>query len=252
MLKSIARWAVRKVRPPVPFGDYLISSDRAPEFAQQMEGDLARIFFSGNGRTVHKWLHFLPIYETHFAKYRNTPVKMLEIGVAQGGSLDMWRAYLGNEAKIYGIDVDPQCADRVSPPNQVRIGTQDDPELLKSVIEEMGAPDIILDDGSHIGRHQEATFKTLFPLLKEGGLYIIEDLHTSYWGGEWEGGYGKRKTGIGLIKQIIDDMHAWYHHRRTQTPSRDFISAVHIYDSITVLEKRHVPPPQHIHIPSRH
>ncbi len=68
-------------------------------------------------------------------------------------------------------------------PNQVRIGSQDDPAFLRSVIDEMGSPDIILDDGSHVSDHQKISFETLWPLLKVGGLYVIEDLHTAYFPG---------------------------------------------------------------------
>jgi hypothetical protein len=77
---------------------------------------------------------------------------------------------------------------------QVRIGSQADPEFLQYVIDEMGAPDVILDDGSHSIEHQEITFRTLFPQLKGGGLYVAEDLHTAYRtaGAEGSGAKGPR------------------------------------------------------------
>jgi len=211
------------------------------EAAQRFNGSAGRIgelFFAHHGRELHKWIHYLEVYERHFHPYQNTPVKMLEIGVSKGGSLELWREYFGPPATIFGIDITPECANRVTPPNQVRIGSQDDARFLQSVISEMGTPDIILDDGSHIGRHQHASFRTLFPLLKEGGLYLIEDLCTSYAPGHMEGGYRRKGTGIELVKDMIDDMHAWYHHKGTTTPARDLISGIHVYNSLVVIEKR--------------
>jgi len=169
---------------------------------------------------------------------------MLEIGVLEGGSLDLWRAYLGPSAVLFGIDIDPQCAAKVTPPSQVRIGSQDDPDFLREVISEMGEPDIILDDGSHVGRHQEASFRTLFPLLKNGGVYVIEDLHTAYWPGEWEGGYRRSGTAIEFVKQLIDDMHAWHHSKGETLASKAEIGNIHIADSIVFIEKCQVAHPK--------
>ena len=180
-----------------------------------------------------------------FESYRNTPVRMLEIGVYKGGSLDMWREYFGEDATIFGIDIDAECAAYATPPNQVRIGSQDDPHFLRSVTEEIGPLDIVLDDGSHIGRHQRASFDTLFPAVKEGGLYVIEDLHTSYWPVSHEGGYRRKGTAIEHVKTMIDDMHGWYHRKAITTPAKDQIGAIHIYDSMVVLEKRTIKRPTH-------
>jgi hypothetical protein len=220
-------------------------------------GVLAQMFFGHRGRTIHKWIHYLEIYERHFAPYRNTAVKMLEIGVFKGGSLELWRNYFGDTATIFGIDINPRCADYVTAPNQVRIGSQDDTGFLEKVALEMGIPDIVLDDGSHIGRHQRKSFDILFPLLKPGALYVIEDLHTSYWpgslgGGEkFHGGYRRENTAIGHIKQMIDDMHAWYHSSPVTTPAKTEIGAIHIYDSIVVIEKKHRQQPGHIQVGSQ-
>jgi hypothetical protein len=230
----------------VPFRVYAAHPDERAELAESVSGDLAKIYFNHHGRVIHKWLHYLEAYDKNFSRYRNTSVKMLEIGVFQGGSLELWREYFGPQATIFGVDIDPECANRVNEPNQVRIGSQDDAAFLVQVVEEMGAPDIILDDGSHVSRHQLASFSILFPLLKDGGLYVIEDLHTAYWPGFYEGGYRRSNTAIGLIKQIIDDLHSWYHERPTSTPAKEEISAIHVYDSIVFVEKKKKIAPRHI------
>lgn len=195
---------------------------------------LETIFANHKGRIVDKWLHYLPVYERYLAAYRNKPFRMLEIGVFKGGSLQMWREYFGERATIYGIDIDPQCANYANAPNIVRIGSQDDPAFLAAVVAEMGGVDVILDDGSHIARHQRASFKALWPLLSEGGLYIIEDMHTSYWPGFLEGGYRRRGTAIEMAKTLVDEMHHWYHSKG----GRDDLGSVSFHDSVAVIEKR--------------
>jgi hypothetical protein len=116
------------------------------------------------------------------------------------------------------------------------------------VLAEIGPPDIILDDGSHVAKHQEISFRTLFPMLKEGGLYVMEDLHTAYWR-DWGGGYRRRGTAIELIKDMIDDLHGWYHEEPTRTPAQSEIGAIHVYDSVVVIEKQHKRRPAHIQVP---
>jgi hypothetical protein len=204
-----------------------------------LDTEIGRLFFANQGRVVHKWLQYFPVYERHLADYRGTDFKMLEIGVFKGGSIALWRDYFGSEATIFGIDIDPQCAGFVDPPNQVRIGSQADPAFLQSVVKEMGGLDVVLDDGSHVADHQQASFETLFPLLRDGGIYIIEDVHTAYWPREFNGGYRRRKSAIEQAKLLIDDMHHWYHGRCTfETVARGDVSGVHFYDSILVIEKR--------------
>lgn len=224
---------------------FAVSPAERARLSAAASSGVAQTFFMHRGRLVNKWIHYLDIYDKYFASYRNTPVRMLEIGVFKGGSLDMWREYFGADASIFGIDVDPACAAYATPPNQIRIGSQDDPHFLRSVVNEIGPLDIVLDDGSHIGRHQRISFDTLFPAVKEGGLYIIEDLHTSYWPVSHEGGYRRKGTAIELVKTLIDDMHGWYHWKAVTTPAKDQIGAIHIYDSMVVLEKQKVNRPTH-------
>ena len=245
---AIQRQRVRPLDEEIMARTRIDPSDESAA-ASQAKGDLAKIFFEHRGRMLWKWIHYLEIYERHFAPYRNKPVTMLEIGVFKGGSLEMWREYFGQAAIIFGIDKNPDFAGNVIAPNQVRIGSQDDPMFLQKVISEMGSPDIILDDGSHVGRHQRTSFEILFPRLGPGGLYVLEDLHTSYWP-PFEGGYQRKGTAIEHIKQMIDDMHAWYHHQPLKTPAKTDIGAIHLYDSIVVIEKRHREQPAHLQVGS--
>jgi demethylmacrocin O-methyltransferase len=123
-------------------------------------------------------------YAQWFEPYRNLPLTILEVGVGGedthlgGYSLLGWEEYFPY-SKIYGIDIYDK-----SELNKGRIktfqGSQDDPVFLQSVIDEIGSPDIIIDDGSHVGKLTIASFDILFPLLKDKGLYIIEDTFCAY------------------------------------------------------------------------
>jgi len=230
--------------------EFASSETDTAKLKAKASGPLADIFFSGRGRRVHKWVHYLPIYERYFSPWRGKQLRFLEIGVFGGGSLDMWRAYFGSDATIFGIDINPECAGLADPPTQIRIGSQDDTAFLRRVVDEMGGLDVVLDDGSHVGRHQRASFDILFPLLSDGGIYMIEDTHTSYWR-SFAGGYRRRGTAIEFAKQIVDDLHGWYHHRAPQTQARDQVGAVHFHDSIIVVEKQVRSRPEHVIVQQR-
>ncbi|MBZ0124160.1 MAG: class I SAM-dependent methyltransferase [Roseovarius sp.] len=209
------------------------------------DGDLLRIFTGTSGAMVHKWHHYIPVYDRYFSRFRGTGVRFLEIGVSQGGSMRMWREYFGPEATIYGVDIDPGCARFDGEAGQVRIGSQDDAAFLGAVVQEMGGVDIVLDDGSHMMPHVRKTLDILFPLLAQDGLYMIEDLHTAYWP-DYKGGFSSRANFFRDLGHIFDDMHRWYHARGVSRPGvGDAVSAVHVHDSIAVFEKAPVWPPVH-------
>ena len=88
--------------------------------------DLERLFWDNTDRAIDKWHHYFKIYDEFLSSRRNTPLRFLEIGVQSGGSLKMWRDYLGQEAVLFGIDIDPRCASFDGENGQVRIGSQDE------------------------------------------------------------------------------------------------------------------------------
>ncbi|MEM7500315.1 MAG: class I SAM-dependent methyltransferase [Pseudomonadota bacterium] len=205
--------------------------------------ELARVFRDKQGKQVHKWHHYLEIYERHLGHLRGTEFRMLEIGVFRGGSLELWRQYFGEKAIIYGIDIDPRCAAYDGQGGQVRIGSQDDPAFLARVVEEMGGVDVVIDDGSHDSRHITASFEALFPRLSEGGVYIAEDLHCCYWP-SFSGGYRWPWSFISVAKGLVDDMHHWYHRRGERNrAAAGHLKALHFYDSMVVMEKERVARP---------
>lgn len=249
LLKRVLMRAGIIERPRGTIDGYWMTRAEQPAYFEPPLTAIEEIFLHHEERTVHKWAHYLPIYEKLFGGFRDKPLTFLEIGVSLGGSLEMWRDYFGPEAIIVGLDIDPACATRFDPPNQVFIGSQADPEFLHEVVSRIGAPDIVLDDGSHVSGHQKASFDTLFPLVKDGGLYVIEDTHTAYWPEGYEGGYRRSGTAIEVAKGFVDDMHAWYHSEHFDPKIRDHVHSIAFYDSIIAIEKRLKLPPRHLACP---
>ena len=207
------------------------------------DGRMSEIFSNNKKKVVHKWLHYLPIYEKYFDSYVGKDVHFLEIGVYKGGSMQMFRKYFGNEALIFGIDIDINCMKYDGVDGNVRIGNQSDKNFLDSVITEMKYVDIVLDDGSHNMKDIKNSFLHIFPKLKDGGIYMIEDLHTSYWR-NYGGGIKNNNNFFNFLRELIDDIHHWYHEQSLKYPEvSKFIPAVHIYDSLVVFEKKLVEKP---------
>lgn len=197
-----------------------------------------------------KWggLHwFTPHYAHHLGYLRDRPVRVLEIGVGGfdspeegGGSLKMWRRFFPR-GLVYGLDIfDKSAFDQ--PRVKTLVGDQNDPEYLRSLVRAHGPFDIIIDDGSHLNEHIRTSFDTLFPLLQSGGMYVIEDLWTTYvpgFGGD-AGKVGGPKTSIGLLKSLVDGINHEEHSGETaKRPSEieSGVVGVHIYHNIAFIEK---------------
>lgn len=196
---------------------------------------------SGEGKIVNKWTHYFPIYEKHLLPWRNKSINFLEIGVSQGGSLQIWQRFFGPMARVVGIDINPDCAKHAGPGIEVRIGDQSDPAFLGALIDEFGPFDIVIDDGSHQMEHVIKTFEFLYPRISKNGLYIVEDLHTAYWP-EFGGGLENPDTFVNISKEFVDRLNA-HHSRGALTP--DFMTentlGISFYDSVIVFERGNFP-----------
>lgn len=194
-------------------------------------------FLNNKDRVIHKWKHYFPVYETHLSRFVNRPIVFLEIGCGEGGSLQMWKRYLGPHAQIVGIDIEPSCAAYEEDQIAVRIGSQADTAFLDKVIAEFGRPDVVIDDGSHVMEHVQTTFAHLYSKVTDNGLYLVEDLHTAYWV-NWGGGLHRPGTFIETCKGLIDQLHA--HYTAGALPPNSFSAhtmSMHFYDSMVVFER---------------
>jgi SAM-dependent methyltransferase len=194
-------------------------------------------FLINDDRVIHKWKHYFPIYERHFKDFVYKPVTFVEIGCGAGGSLQMWKRYFGPHARIVGIDIKPECKNFEDDQIEVHIGPQQDTQFLQSVLDKIGTPDIVLDDGSHVMNHILASFEFLYHRLLKNGIYMVEDLHCAYFE-EFEGGLRKPSTFIEVSKNLIDELNA--DHSRGALPPTEFTrttASMHFYDSVVVFER---------------
>ena len=193
-------------------------------------------FLNENHRRTHKWDHYFAVYDQHFSRFRNRYLTLFEIGLGEGGSLQLWKRHLGPFARIVGIDVEPACKQLEEEQIEVRIGSQDDRGFLADVLAEFGPPDIVIDDGSHLQDHVNTTFDVLFPHVAKNGIYLVEDLHAAYWSNHG-GGLRHRNSFIERAKGYVDEMHAQYTGGELERSALgDRLASIHFYDSIVVLE----------------
>lgn len=170
-----------------------------------MTQEFSEIFLSHKGKIADKWSSYLPIYDQVLRKFKNSPVNLLEIGIQNGGSLEIWSQYFHSAKNIVGCDIDQNCRklkfamENVS----VVVGDANSPESISAIMNISNDFDIIIDDGSHESKDVVASFIEYFPKLKNDGVYIVEDLHTSYWK-SYGGSLNKGSSSIDFFKNIID------------------------------------------------
>jgi hypothetical protein len=147
--------------------------------------------------------NYVEKYEKFLSEYRDREFKLLEIGVDKGYSAKMWKEYFP-KAEIYAMDIVDSThlsEDRVS----ILVGSQNDTGFLESVNSKYGPFDVIIDDGSHMNEDMAISFLALFPLLKPGGLYVVEDLHACYW--PWvQKDINNNFTNV--LKQLLDNVNS--------------------------------------------
>lgn len=239
------------------FIDNLFILKSKPIECNQLEGNKLENYFFNQKKTllIHKWKHYLNIYDHHFKRFIGKNPTILEIGVFKGGSLEMWNHYFDSECFIYGIDINPEC--KKIPKNlnvnniQIDIGNQEDKKFWKEYLSDKPKFDIIIEDGGHTMKQQITTYEQVIDHVADNGVYLCEDLHTSYWK-NFGGGYMKNNTFIEYSKKFIDMLN-YYHiknpdntlkeNKKKYQKFRNNIKSVHYYDSIIVLEKGHIDKP---------
>ena len=200
-----------------------------------------REYFENNQKRnmIDKWLHYFEVYERHFRPFVGKKIKVLEIGIWQGGSLKMWKEYFGEQAEIVGVDIEPRTMKFEEDRIKIHIGDQADRTFLQTLIEIEGEFDIVIDDGGHFMNQQITSFQELYGAVKDGGVYLCEDNHTSYWA-RYGAGYKKTNTFIEYTKNLVDALHAYH----SETPDLEVnwftenTTGIHYYDSIVVFDKK--------------
>ena len=217
--------------------------------------DLFGLHHGHQGKVSDKWQIYLNIYNRVLQPYRKQPVNLLEIGIQNGGSLEVWSEYFDNARHIVGCDINPDCArlrfndSRI----QVVVGDANLPETQRNILKITPDFDIVIDDGSHTSRDIIHTFALYFDQLKDGGIYIIEDLHCSYWQ-DFDGGLFHPYSAIAFLKSLVDvvNYEHWglaldrnevlrdFYHRYGSRMAADLshIHSVEFINSVCVIQKR--------------
>jgi len=188
--------------------------------------------------------HYTQHYERHLGHLRDRQFALLEIGVGGyaregkgGASLRMWKHYF-RRAQIIGLDIQDKSfvdASRI----KTYQGSQTDEDVLHKIVTAAGGVQVVVDDGSHRPKHIRETFRILFPLLNDAGIYIIEDTQTSYWprfGGSTD--LQSRETTMALVKDLLDGLnYEEFEGAYEPSYSDQHVVGVHAYHNLVIIEK---------------
>jgi len=155
-----------------------------------------------------KYKNYFFIYDKLFNKYKNKNITFVEIGVFSGGSLFMWKNFFGKKAKIIGIDLNPESKKFEKYGFKVFIGDQSKESFWKIFFQKVGKVDLVLDDGGHTNYQQIITTNCCIPNIKDNGMLVVEDVHTSFIKNKW---YNPSKYSyINYCKKLIEDINTRY------------------------------------------
>ncbi len=175
-----------------------------------------------DGPGIWKWRHYFEVYEQHLAKFVGRDVHLVEIGVFAGGSLAMWRNYLGEGSQIYGVDLEPRCRIHEAAGIKVAIGDQASPSFWAGFRADVPRLDIVIDDGGHQPHQQIATLEALLPHIRPGGVYMCEDVHGAFQP------FHSYVDGLARSLHEVNGPARGLHHH---------VKSVHTYPGIIVIEK---------------
>jgi glycosyltransferase involved in cell wall biosynthesis len=187
--------------------------------------NLKELYQEHHGKSSDKWDIYLEIYHNILSGQQKTLKNLLEIGVQNGGSLEIWSKYFPNAENIVGCDINPDCA-RLEYDNKsikVVIGNSSTLEIKNKISEITPSYNLIIDDGSHNSSDIIKSFLLYFPMLEHDGVYIVEDLHCSYWQ-EWEGGLYDPYSSMAFLKKLADITN--FEHWGIERSASDYLSAL--------------------------
>ena len=163
------------------------------------------LYRAHEGKVSVKWSIYLTEYDRLFLNLREQPVRILEIGVQNGGSLEILSKYFSNSQILVGCDINTECSKLAynDPRIHLIIGDINTDSVEKKILKHSTNFDLIIDDGSHISSDIVKSFARYFSYLNEGGLFIAEDLHCSYWQ-EYEGGLYNPYSSMTFFKRLAD------------------------------------------------
>tara|TARA_Y100000992_G_scaffold284041_1_gene233852 strand:+ start:155 stop:964 length:810 start_codon:yes stop_codon:yes gene_type:complete len=195
--------------------------------------NLYNLFYSSKKRSI-KWKKYFSVYEKLFTTYKNKKITFVEIGVLDGGSLEVWKNYFGKDARIIGIDNNPECKKFENENYEIFIGSQSNPLFWREFYNKVGNVDIILDDGGHTNDQQIISLIESVKFINNGGLHVVEDVHSSY-----QKHYGNpyKYSFINFSKKTIDDVNSTFPNiKKFNYSLNQFVSSIEFFESIVAFK----------------
>jgi len=157
------------------------------------------------GKVSDKWDSYLSYYDELLAGLRDREISMLEVGVQNGGSMETWSQYFEAGKIFIGCDIDPNCSRLIydDPRVNIVIGDANSQDAYGQITKLCSAFDLIIDDGSHQSIDVLNSFINYFPLVKPGGIYIVEDSHCLYLK-DFGGGILNEYSAQSFFKKLAD------------------------------------------------
>lgn len=216
---------------------------------------LRELYHDHQGKVSDKWSCYFEMYDRILSDYRDKPVSLLEIGVQNGGSLELWAKYFPLARAITGCDINHDCGCLRYADERIRVfvGDANSDDVCQQLVKVVAPFDIIIDDGSHMSGDVIKSFARYFPQLRPGGIYVAEDLHSSYWA-EYEGGLFYPYSSMAFFKRLIDlvNFEHWQAGKRSRDVLRGFanrygicfedelaalVSSIEFVNSVVVVRK---------------
>ena len=181
-----------------------------------------------------KYDSYFPAYEALLKKYVSRDVTIVEVGIFNGGSLFMWRKFFGPKARIIGIDLNPDAREWEKHGFEIYIGDQSSHAFWSELFQKIGKVDVLIDDGGHTNRQQIVTSHHAIQNIKDDGLLIVEDVHTSYFR---EFGNPSRYSFINFAYRLVDGVNSRSCSlRRTYAPYSSRVYSVTFFESIVAFQ----------------
>ena len=174
---------------------------------------------------------YFNVYDNLFHKFKDKKIVFIEVGIFQGGSLFMWREYFGQQARIIGIDINPGAKKWEKYGFEIFIGSQSDTKFWKNFFKTVGKVDIMLDDGGHTFEQQIITAESVLDNIKDGGMLVVEDTHTSYM---YDFGGISNTSFVSYAKNFIDGINYRYEHFKNNKRHNSNVFSLQFFESFVV------------------
>ncbi len=175
-----------------------------------------------NGKVTDKWSLYLEEYERYFYPIHDKKINLFEIGIQNGGSLEIYAQFFTNAKNIVGCDIDEECKKLEFDDSRISIiiGDANTNVCEDKILRFASKIDVIIDDGSHFSGDIIRSFARYFRHLENDGIYIVEDLHCSYWA-NFDGGLNHPYSSISFFKRLADIIN--YEHWRNDEPRESIL-----------------------------